>query len=184
MSKILWCFTGSIASKLAKKIDHRLMELTDYNTSKFVYASTKSAYQFFDPSTLCNKVFDDGDEIDIWNKDNKILHIEITNDVDYIVVAPCSANTLAKIANGLCDNLVTSCVRAAKPNTTIILAPAMNTRMWEHPSTLNNIETIKSFGYIVVPPCVKTLACGDYGVGAMCEIEDITKHIKYLMMMQ
>ena len=113
---------------------------------------------------------------------DSVLHIDLRNWADICIVAPLSAHTLGKIANGLCDDLLTCILRAwdfekVKP---IVLAPAMNTAMWEHPLTNAQLDTVKCFGrgedkgaVVVVQPVAKTLACGDVGVGAMAELDDI-----------
>jgi phosphopantothenoylcysteine decarboxylase len=89
------------------------------------------------------------------------------------VVAPLSADTLAKLAAGLCDNLLTSVARAwdwAKP---FVVAPAMNTAMWEHPVTARQLAELVRWGVRVVPPVSKALACGDVGNGALAPIDSI-----------
>lgn len=94
-----------------------------------------------------------------------------------ILVSPCSANTLAKLAGGLCDNLLTSLLRATNPEEIpVILFPAMNTYMYEHPLTQKHIGIVRNeLGYEVSGPVSKTLACGDTGIGAMTEWSDIVK---------
>lgn len=80
------------------------------------------------------------------------------------MIAPCSANTLAKIAGGICDNLATSLLRALSPSTPTYLFPAMNTFMWEHPLTSKQLKVIEEdIGYKVIGPIGKALACGDIG---------------------
>jgi phosphopantothenoylcysteine decarboxylase len=122
--------------------------------------------------------------------DAAVPHIELRRWADLLIIAPCSANTLARIAGGAADNLLT-CVarawpfagaegggggggggprRAAKP---VLLAPAMNTAMWEHPVTAQHLRAVEGWGFTVVPPVEKRLACGDVGVGAMAAAEDI-----------
>lgn len=120
--------------------------------------------------------------------DDSVLHIDLRNWADLCLIAPLSAHTLAKIANGLCDDLLSCCLRAwdygqrsgskCKP---VVLAPAMNTAMWDHPLTRNQLNTIKNFaigrgeqeGVLIVEPAVKTLACGDVGAGALAGLDDI-----------
>jgi len=113
-----------------------------------------------------------------------ILHIELRKWADVFVIAPLSANTLAKIANGLCDNLLTSIARAWEfnngsesdiicPLKPILLAPAMNTAMWKHPLTKSHLNTLSFLGYTIIPPTQKILACGDLGDGALASVEDI-----------
>ncbi|CAB1116820.1 unnamed protein product [Ectocarpus sp. CCAP 1310/34] len=80
-----------------------------------------------------------------------------------LLVAPLSANTLSKLANGLCDNLVTCVARAwdFKSKKSFVVAPAMNTHMWEHPMTNRHLSALTELGVAVVPPASKKLACGD-----------------------
>jgi phosphopantothenoylcysteine decarboxylase len=134
-----------------------------------------------------------------------VLHIELRNWADVLLVAPLSAHCLAKFSHGLCDDTLSCVVRAwefrsshtigneaavvgqrAKP---LILAPAMNTAMWEHPLTREQLATIKGFGQhdqgnkdqeqvVVLDPQVKLLACGDVGNGAMAAIEDIILSVR------
>ena len=123
--------------------------------------------------------------------DAAVPHIELRRWADLLIIAPCSANTLARIAGGAADNLLT-CVarawpfacaeggggggggggppRAAKP---VLLAPAMNTAMWEHPVTAQHLRAVEGWGFTVIPPVEKRLVCGDVGVGAMAAAEDI-----------
>jgi phosphopantothenoylcysteine decarboxylase len=108
-----------------------------------------------------------------------VLHIELRKWADGLLVAPCSAHTLAKLAGGLADNLLTCTARAWEfaPSGTVarplLLAPAMNTAMWRHPATAAHLGVLQGWGAAVVPPVEKVLACGDRGVGAMAEVADI-----------
>ena len=103
---------------------------------------------------------------------NPISHLELVGRADVFVVAPASANTLAKLANGLADNLLTS---AALANTApLVLAPAMNSRMWEHPATQANLELLRSRGARIVEPGSGRLASsGEWGVGRLAEPPEI-----------
>lgn len=102
------------------------------------------------------------------------LHIQLADWADVLVFAPLSANSLAKLSLGLADNLASRLFRAwnicEKP---VIIAPAMNTKMWTHPATATHIETLCGWGAILVKPVSKMLACGDVGVGAMASVGDI-----------
>ncbi|KAJ1656181.1 hypothetical protein IWQ61_004206 [Dispira simplex] len=115
-------------------------------------------------------LYTDKEEWDLWiQKGDPVLHIELRKWADVFVIAPLDANTLGKFANGLCDNLLTSIVRAwdftRKP---CIICPAMNTYMWDHPFTDKHLGILKQeLGCQVIPPISKTLACGDTGMGAM-----------------
>lgn len=93
-----------------------------------------------------------------------------------MLIAPLSANTLAKLSNGICDNLLTSLMRALdSTRTKVYVFPAMNTHMWDHPFTEKQLDVLKSIGYNVVGPIGKLLACGDIGLGAMTEWGNIVK---------
>jgi phosphopantothenoylcysteine decarboxylase len=119
-----------------------------------------------------------------------VLHIKLKDWADIMVIAPLTANTLAKIANGICDNLLT-CVCRAWQNKPVVLAPAMNTDMWEHPITQRQLQQamLNYEGYdneklcqvrnvFIVDPVEKKLACGTTGMGAMAPVEDIAKMVR------
>jgi len=111
-------------------------------------------------------------------KEEGVKHIELTEWADICVVAPLTANTLSKIANGLCDNLLTTVICALPAAKKIILAPAMNTNMWENPIIQENVKKLKKIeNYIIMSPGTGELACGSYGEGRMVEPEDIYKKI-------
>lgn len=117
-----------------------------------------------------------------WVRGAPILHIEMRRWADVLVISPLSANTMAKMAAGICDNLLLSVVRAWDTDggrKKIVVAPAMNTAMWRHPVTARNLRTLDDDwggdeGCIeVMRPVSKTLACNDVGDGAMVEWEEI-----------
>lgn len=127
--------------------------------------------------------FTDEDEWSSWSKRNDpVLHIELRKWADVFLIAPLGANTLAKISNGICDNLLTSVIRAwdiqniySKP---VIICPAMNTLMYKHPLTKKQIDIlVEGFGFILVDSIEKVLMCGDSGIGAMAKVEDIIEKI-------
>jgi phosphopantothenoylcysteine decarboxylase len=133
-------------------------------------------------------VTDAEDEWKDWNKlGDPVLHIDLRDWADILLIAPLSAHTLAKLAHGLCDDTLSCVVRAwdfghgVRPGKPILLAPAMNTAMWQHPVTRQQLDTIGRFWaspnephriYIVAPQ-VKTLACGEVGNGALATVDDI-----------
>ena len=111
-----------------------------------------------------------------------ILHIELRNWADMFVIAPLDANTLAKLAYGLCDNLLTCIARAwDTKNKPLLFCPAMNTLMWNHPSTKKNIDIVKNYGCFEIAPISKRLACGEEGMGAMANVEDIVQNVDNLI---
>lgn len=127
-------------------------------------------------------IYTDADEWRNWSRlSDPVLHIVLRKWADMLIIAPASANTLAKLANGLCDNLLTCVVRAwplkcidAKP---LLVAPAMNTYMWQHPITKTHLATLATFGISIISPISKRLACGDEGIGAMEEVPNIVSRI-------
>jgi phosphopantothenoylcysteine synthetase/decarboxylase len=102
----------------------------------------------------------------------QMSHIALADWARIVVVAPATANILAKIAHGLCDDLLSTvlCTCWATPT---LLAPAMNTRMWENPATQRNIEILRAQGVRLVGPCAGRLACGTEGLGRMAEPQEI-----------
>lgn len=126
-----------------------------------------------------------------WKRGAPILHIELRKWADVMVIAPLSANTMAKMVNGMCDNLLTSVIRAWDVTGTvdgtkkkIVVFPAMNTAMYRHPVTASHMKTLReawggSNGWIEVhEPISKALACGDVGEGAMVSWEQIVEIIE------
>ncbi|KAH9468376.1 hypothetical protein Pst134EA_011999 [Puccinia striiformis f. sp. tritici] len=173
---------GSSGSVAAIKLPLIVKELSQYERLEVQVVTTRAALHFFQPSQLVNaegkpvKVWTDDEEWKSWSKiSDPIVHIELRRWADVIVVCPCSANTLAKISNGLCDNLLTSLIRATNPkDTPVIIFPSMNTLMYDHPLTRKQLKTVvEEIGMEVNGPISKTLACGDIGLGAMTEWKDI-----------
>lgn len=109
--------------------------------------------------------------IDPWVSDRQPEHIALADRPDLIVVAPATANTIAKIAHGLADNLLTSVILATRKP--VLLAPAMNVGMYANPATRDNIETLRRRGYHLVGPNAGYLACGYEGQGRMAEPGEI-----------
>jgi phosphopantothenoylcysteine decarboxylase len=210
VAKVLLGVTGSVAAirtpalyEELKRAGHQVKIL-----------ATEAALYFFDPASLDpvnparpgrNSAVVAVDE-DEWpgrltgqryQRDDPILHIELRRWAQVFMVAPLDANTLAKLANGLADNCLTCVWRAWDPNRPTILAPAMNTLMWEHPLTARHLRQLATdagagaapsdldleglVSWInavcprlrIVPPQSKRLACGDVGVGAMAELADL-----------
>lgn len=167
---VLLGVTGSVAATLTPKMVRRL---TRANYEVQIVATNSALYFLRD---LDVKVWTDNDEWpgEKYTKDQDIPHISLGDWADVWLIAPLSANTLAKIANGICDNLLTSLVRAWHRDKPIILVPAMNTRMWKHPITKEHLEKISHwYNLYIIKPVAKKLACGDIGIGAMANIDTI-----------
>jgi phosphopantothenoylcysteine decarboxylase len=159
---------------------------------------------------------DSDDEWKEWQMlGDPVLHIDLRNWADVLLIAPLSAHSLAKIAHGLCDDTLTCIVRAwefghsGRSGKPILLAPAMNTAMWEHPLTQQQLDIVHGFfgtitpssssststssqqlatanhlkhvGVHVIAPQVKLLACGELGDGALASVENILQAMKYCM---
>ncbi|CEP19603.1 hypothetical protein [Parasitella parasitica] len=129
--------------------------------------------------TIGCRTYREEDEWSGWKKiTDPILHIELRNWADIMVIAPLDANTLGKIANGLCDNLLTCVLRAWDVNKPVIACPAMNTSMWHHPLTSRHLEILENvLKYNIIQPISKKLACGDTGLGAMAESRYIADYV-------
>ena len=109
----------------------------------------------------------------------EIGHIRLSREADLIVVAPATADLLAKMAHGLADDLATAVLLAADKQ--VLAAPAMNVRMWEHPATRRNLATLKADGIDFVGPDEGEMACGEYGLGRMAEPQAILETIESLL---
>lgn len=114
-----------------------------------------------------------------WESDRKPEHIALAERPDVVVVAPCTANTMAKLAAGFADNLLTSVLLATKKP--VLLAPAMNTGMWTAPATARNLDTLRVDGRHFVGPGTGNLACGDKGIGRMSEPGEILAALAELL---
>src|SRR6516162_6660666 len=201
MANVLLGVTGSVAAIRTPDI-YALLKKTGHQVK--VVATSASLY-FFDPAQLDGKngqrdpsvvILDEDewperDKGKRWQREEPVLHIELRRWAELLLIAPLDANTLAKLACGLADNCLTCVWRAWEPSRPVILAPAMNTLMWEHPLTGRHLRQLAAdagappppadadpdgvVGWInahcrllrVVPPGSRRLACGDVGVGAL-----------------
>ncbi len=142
---------------------------------------TVSAKEFVTPLSVTSlsqgKVYSDLFSVE---NEAEMDHISLSRWADIIVIAPATANTISKLAQGTTDDLASTVVLASDKN--IILAPAMNVRMWEHPTTKTNIKKLKEFGYKLIGPQVGDMACGEYGEGKMSDPSVIAEEVdKYFL---
>uniref|UniRef100_A0A8C0MPF3 Phosphopantothenoylcysteine decarboxylase n=1 Tax=Canis lupus familiaris TaxID=9615 RepID=A0A8C0MPF3_CANLF len=114
-------------------------------------------------------------------RSDPVLHIDLRRWADLMLVAPLDANTLGKVASGICDNLLTCVIRAWDCRKPLLFCPAMNTVMWEHPITAQQVGQLKAFGYVEIPCVAKKLVCGDQGLGAMAEVGTIVDKVKEVL---
>tara|TARA_B100001245_G_scaffold28328_1_gene18348 strand:- start:317 stop:1516 length:1200 start_codon:yes stop_codon:yes gene_type:complete len=138
---------------------------------------TTSAKEFVTPLSVTSlsqeKVYDD-----IFSIENELEmdHISLSRWADIILVAPATANTISKLSSGSSDDLASTVILASDKE--VYLAPAMNVRMWEHPSTKENLNKLKNYGYKIIGPEIGDMACGEFGKGKMTEPNEIIKQIE------
>lgn len=183
MVNILIGCTGSVATIKLPILLESLANLNEFNINLKV-CLTEHAQHFIDKSSLPESVpvYVDVDEWNSWkNRGDPVLHIELAKWADIFLIAPLDANTMAKIANGLCDNLLTCIVRAWEMGKTLIFCPAMNTKMYNHPITLTQRKQLQSWGYLEIEAIEKLLMCGDTGAGAMAETSTIVTFVVNLL---
>ena len=171
--KILLIICGGIAAY--KSLE--LIRLFKKQNIEIKTILTKSAKEFVTPLSVASlsqgKVYDD-----LFDTENEteMDHISLSRWADLILIAPATANTISKLSSGSSDDLASTVVLASDKN--VFLAPAMNVRMWEHPSTHKNISILKSYGYKIIGPDIGDMACGEFGAGKMSEPKDIFLNIK------
>ncbi len=178
--KILLIICGGIAA-------YKSLEIIRILKKKGVFIKTiltKSASEFVTPLSITalsqSKVYQD-----LFSLENEaeMDHINLSRWADLILIAPATANTISKLANGNSDDLASTVVLAS--NKKVFIAPAMNVRMWEHKSTQENIAKLITYNYRLIGPETGDMACGEYGEGKMSEpniivndLEDYFKHFK------
>lgn len=169
--KILLAVTGSIAAyKIPILV--RLLKKSGAEVKVIMTASAKDFVSDMVLSTLSqNVVMSDIHQAAQWNN-----HVELSHWADIMLIAPASCNTIAKMAHGICDNLVMAVYMSARCK--IMILPAMDHDMYEHSATQNNIQSLKSFGHILIEPSYGELASGLIGKGRMPEPEEIFEHLK------
>ena len=137
---------------------------------------TKNAKEFVTPLSVASlsqgKIYDDLFSLE---NETEMDHISLSRWADAIIIAPATANTIAKLSQGNSDDLASTVTLAS--NKQVFLAPAMNVRMWEHMSTQNNLKKLKGYGYKTIGPEIGDMACGEYGEGKMSEPLIIYKEI-------
>src|SRR6184192_4524512 len=165
MSRIMLGVSGGIAAykaceltRLLVKAGHEVIPLVTPGAERFVRAETFTALARRPPA--------------------EDLYAHLTR-AELLVVAPCTANTLAKLAQGLADNLLTEAALAHRGP--VLVAPAMNPRMWAHPATRANVELLRARGVELVGPDEGETAEGEFGVGRMAEPEEIFARVQELL---
>ena len=170
--KVLLIICGGIAAY--KSLE--LIRLLKKNGANIKTILTKSGSEFVTPLSITSlsqsKVYQDLFSLE---DEAEMDHISLSRWSDLILIAPATANTISKLANGISDDLASTVALAS--NKKIFIAPAMNVRMWEHKSTKDNIKKLKSYNYKLIGPEIGDMACGEYGEGKMSEPTSILKEL-------
>ena len=170
--KILFVICGGISAY--KSLE--LIRLFKKNNAEIKTILTKSAKEFVTPLSITSlsqgKVYDDLFSV---QNETEMDHISLSRWADVIVVAPATANTIAKLSQGLTEDLASTVILAS--NKQVFLVPAMNVRMWEHQSTYENVQKLKTYGYKLIGPVIGDMACGEYGEGKMENPNEIFNEI-------
>ncbi|TFH45079.1 phosphopantothenoylcysteine decarboxylase [Streptococcus equinus] len=171
---ILLAVSGSISAYKSADLANELTK-SGYDVHVLM---TKAATDFITPLTL-QVLSKNAVHLDVMKEDDpkSVNHIELAKKADLFVLAPASANTLAKLAHGMADNIVTATALALPVETPKLIAPAMNTKMYDNPLTQRNISILKEVGYQEIEPRSSLLACGDIGRGALAEQDAILERI-------
>ncbi len=171
--KILLIICGGISAYKSLELIRLLIK----KGAKIKTVLTKSAKEFVTPLSVASlskgKVYED-----FFSAENEaeMDHISLSRWADVILVTPATANTISKLSTGSSTDLASTVILAS--NKDIFLTPAMNVRMWEHPSTKENLKKLRSYGYKIIGPEIGDMACGEFGEGKMTSPEDILKKIE------
>ena len=170
--KVLLVICGGIAAYKSLEI----IRLLKKKGSLVKTVLTKNAQKFVTPLSISSlsqeKVY-----LDLFDHDNEaeMDHISLSRWADVILIAPATANTISKLIQGSADDLASTVILAS--NKQVFIAPAMNVRMWEHPSNKDNLKKIINIGYQVIGPEIGEMACGEFGEGKMTEPNDIIDYL-------
>ncbi len=177
--KVLLVVTGGIAAY--KSLD--LIRLLQERGIEITTVLTRAGAEMVTPLALAsltgNKVYQ---ELFSLTDESEMGHIRLARDADVVIVAPASADFIARMASGLADNLATTLLLVTE--TPVLIAPAMNTSMWNHPATIRNLERLRADGVHTVGPGTGMLACGEKGPGRMAEPAEITEALGQLFASQ
>ena len=178
MAKITLAVSGSISAYKAADLTSQLTK----SGHEVTVIMTKAATAFITPLTLQalskNLVHTD---IMLEEDPASIKHIDVAKETELFLVAPASANTIAKLAHGLADDMVSAVALAIPAGVPKLIATAMNTNMYLNLATQDNLEKLARYGYQEIKPREALLACGDFGTGALAELDVILERIKEIL---
>jgi phosphopantothenoylcysteine synthetase/decarboxylase len=172
--KIILGVTGSIAAHKAAdlaslltkaKCDVRVVMTAD--AQRFI---TPLPFKTLTRNPVVKNLYDEDEG---W----KPTHIELADTADVLVIAPATANVLAKLAHGLADDVLSCIALALNPKAKLLIAPAMNGKMWQHPATQENVQTLKNRGAEFIGPDEGMLSCGYEGIGRLWPVEKIAEQV-------
>jgi phosphopantothenoylcysteine decarboxylase / phosphopantothenate---cysteine ligase len=169
--RVLLGVTGGIAAYKAAYLARLLRE----RGAEVQAVMTPAATRFVGPDTFAALT---GREVhsDVFERTEDVLHVRLAHDADVAVMAPATANLIAKLAQGVADDLLTSTLLEFREP--LVLAPAMHTGMWGHPATIHNVDRLRERGVTIVGPVEGSLAAGDQGLGRMAEPEEIAAAVE------
>ena len=174
--RILLVIGGGIAAYKSLDLIRRLQD----RGAKVRAILTRAGSEFVTPlsvgSLTGDKVFQ---ELFSLTDEAEMGHIELSRDADLLVVAPATADLMAKMANGHANDLASTALLATDKR--VLIAPAMNVRMWLHPATQRNLATLRGDGIAVVGPNDGSMACGEFGPGRMAEVPEIMAAVEALL---
>jgi phosphopantothenoylcysteine decarboxylase/phosphopantothenate--cysteine ligase len=174
--RILIGITGSIAAYKAADLASKLTQAG----ARVEAILTEAAQQFVSPLTFQSVTgLPAYTEVDLWGSEAHVLHIGLAEGADLLVIAPATANTIAKLAHGHADSLLTVTALAAR--CPLLIAPAMDSGMFEHPATQANLKTLEERGVVVVGPVEGRMASGLIGKGRMVEPAELMGHIRWVL---
>ena len=175
MANILIAVTGSIASYKSADLVSSLKK----QGHDVTILMTQAATEFIQPLTL-QILSQNPVHLNVMKEPypDQVNHIERGKETDLFIVVPATANTIAKLAHGFADNMVMSTALALPEHVKKLVAPAMNTKMYDHPATQANLKTLETYGYKLISPKESLLACGDYGRGALADLDITLERIK------
>ena len=178
MAKITLAVSGSISAYKAADLTSQLTKAGHEVT----VIMTKAAIAFITPLTL-QALSKNLVHTDIMLEENpaSIKHIDVAKETDLFLVAPASANTIAKLAHGLADDMLSAVALAIPAGVPKLIAPAMNTNMYLNLATQDNLEKLARYGYQEIKPREALLACGDFGTGALAELDVILERVKEIL---
>ncbi len=174
MSRILLGVSGSIAAYRACELARELVKAGDDVQVLMTQAATKLVgpltFHNLTGNPVCHELF---------AAESYFAHLEAARECDLALIAPATANCLAKLAHGIADDLLSTAMLAV--TAPVVIAPAMNTRMYDHPAVQANLARLVEFGHTIVSPDDGALACGEYGVGRLADLSQILTVVRGLL---